>query len=494
MSIRSPALLLLLALVAAAPAWPQAALEGGGSEALRLAYEGAAALAAGDLEAAEARFRELSEREPDLPGGWLGLAEIRERRGDLVGALDLVRRARSKDSDDPAAAFFAGRLLARMGSTEEALAALEVARRLAPAAPEGHLLAALLLRDAGRLEEGLEVLREALATDAAAPELAEELSFQLLASGESREAAAVARKAIERHPERGALAVALGLALVAEAESETRVEAAEWLARGLELGAPRPDRVRLELGELLTELGRPREAIPHLEAAASSIASEPAAFYALGAARRAAGDSAGAAEALSRFAELRGETDAAESAAKRAGTMLNEARDLAERNRLGEALARIDEALPDYPDEARARILKSKVLYAQGRIEDALGEAVRARSLSEERTEAHYLEGLFLLRLGRLGEAGKAVERALVLEPDHGDAHGLAGMVASREERSDEAVEHYRRALELGADSPALRLGFAEALRSLGRTDESEAQMAHYRRLSGGDSGSGGAR
>ena len=58
-------------------------------------------------------------------------------------------------------------------------------------------------------------------------------------------------------------------------------------------------------------------------------------------------------------------------------------------------------------------------------------------------------------------------------------------MIQSPRIRWQQAVLQVVESAIIGADSPEVRLGYAEALKSLGRTKEADEQMAAYRKLSG---------
>ncbi|MEE8279028.1 MAG: tetratricopeptide repeat protein [Thermoanaerobaculia bacterium] len=452
-----------------------------GAAGLRLlisrAYQ---ALEAGDPEAAERQFKELLASSPDDELALLGLAAVHESQGEHLDALSLARLAAQHTPQSAAAAAAVGRLLARLGAVSDALESLARARDLDPDAVDLYLLSALLLRDQGRSQEGIGVLEEARSRGLEALELEEELALLLVAE-RPLEARRLAQQALERHGERAGLHLALGLALATDPGS--RGQAVHRLEQALELGVAEPGRVHLELGKLLLEAERPSEALAHLEEARELLADSAEVFYRLGAARRAAGDLAGAAEALARFQELNRQNDRRQRETLEVGTALNEAQELAKEHRLSEALERVERLLREHPEDARAQNLKAKILFSLERPEEALAAALRARELDPGRVEPHYLEGLFLMHLGRPADAEKALARAVALDPRLGEAHLLLGGAASKLGQPLEAVGHFERALELGVDSPALRLGYAGALESLGRLEESEQQLEAYRRL-----------
>ena len=218
----APLLALLLAMLAPGVAASQDLLSTPGSpqdEARTLLSEAAAALEAGDLDGAEARFREASQLAPENAMAWLGLSSVQEKRGDLVGAVEMVREARKHAPGEAFLALAEGQLAARLGTTEPALEALAEARRLAPAEPGGYVLAALLLRDAGEREQAIALLEEAFAAKLPSPRISEELCFLLISLDRHERAADVARQALEAHPESAPLQLARGLALAAMPET-----------------------------------------------------------------------------------------------------------------------------------------------------------------------------------------------------------------------------------------------------------------------------------
>jgi len=473
-----PALLLAVPAIFVSPSWGQPGEPDPANQRIAEAFR---ALETGDLERAAEVFRQALALTPDAQPALLGLSQLHVQQGDTVEALRLARRAYELTPEAPAAALMVARLLARLGDSDEALEILNRSRQLHPEEQQGYLLSALLLRDLGRNDEAIEVLEEALTLGLQGPEIPEELALLLVAAERPEEAREVAEEALAEHGARADLELALGLALAANPES--RGGAVPRLEQALALGVGQPGRIYLEIGKILLESGQPAEAVERLVKAAELIPESEEVFYRLGATRRAMGDAAGAVEALQRFQELKSRREQEERLDLQVGTALNEAQALAASNRLSEALDRVGMLLENHPDEARANLLRAKILYSLGRPGDALTAVARARQLDAAQVEPHYLEGMFLLQLGRPEEASAALARAVTLDPGLGEAYLLLGGAAAKLERPDEAVIRFERALELGVDSPALRLGYAAALESLGRLEESREQNEAYQRL-----------
>jgi tetratricopeptide (TPR) repeat protein len=369
-----------------------------------------------------------------------------------------------------------------MGAVSPALKALEEARELSPTEADAYLLEALLLRELERLDEATEVLEEGLARGADQPELIEELCFLLLTKGQRDRARELAEQALGKHPNRGNLKLALGLVLAVHPEEQQK--AAVVLAEALDLGSAKPGRVHMELGQVLLELGKTDEAVKNLHEAARLLPDSPEAHYRLGNALRTAGDVEGAKVELQRFQSLLREKDKKEWELKELGTVLNDAQKLAMENRLHESLLRLDTYLKARPQDSKAHALRAKVLSSLGRNADALESIVRARELAPQMVEYHYLEGHLLAKTGQAGAAEICLRRTLTLDPEVPQAHELLGVIAADDGCYEKAVEHFQKTLGLGVDSATLRLNLAEALRKLGRHEESDEQMKAYHRLS----------
>ncbi len=97
--------------------------------------------------------------------------------------------------------------------------------------------------------------------------------------------------------------------------------------------------------------------------------------------------------------------------------------------------------------------------------------------------ENHYLEALLLVQTGEYLLQMKSCKDP-GSRPELPEAYELQGVIAANENNNEEAVKHFERALELGADTATLHLNLAQALRKLGRNEESEEHMEAYRRLS----------
>jgi tetratricopeptide (TPR) repeat protein len=446
----------------------------------RFLVEGVQALAAGDAAAAERSFRSAVQASPELTPAWIGLADALRRLDRPDEALEAARKASDSAPDSSAAALTLGRHLAQSGARDEALKELARARSLAPDNPDAYVLEALVLRDLGRTADATELLEGAWARPLRTARLSEQLALLLLAEDRFEQALDIATVGLEIAPGTPGIELARGLSLAALGRAS---EAVEPLRNALDGDLPEPDRIRVELATVLTTLGRHTDAVAYLETASRGLSQDPALWYKLASARRAAGNVAGADDALKRFAELQQGEESSEREGKEIGIALNEAQNLAASNRMEEALEKTRRLLAQAPDEPRALALQAKLLFSLGQRRDALDSISRARTLSPAVAEYPYLQGLFLLSLGDAAAAERSLRAALTLKETLPEAHSLLGGALAKQGLAEEAVAHFARALELGLDQPQLRLGYAGALEDLGRQDEAEAQMQAYRRL-----------
>jgi len=447
-----------------------------------LLTRGGAALQQGDAASAETAFEAAVAVDATNPAGWIGLSAAHEISGDLAAALAAARQAERLAPGRPEPLFALARLLGRVGRLEEALAAYARLRELAGDLEEVYLLPGVLLRDAGRREEAIALMEGGL-DRAGGVVLAQQLAFLTLASGDPERALQVAEAALGEGETNGDLTLAKALALAAL--PQRRSEAGIWFGRALELGVAQPSRARLEWGRLLSDLGEWSAAVELLRQVTVQMPDEAEGFFRLGTALRQTGDLEGAAAALARYQLLEAADEAAEREVREIGTALNEAQELASENRLDEALARLN-AVEDPESDPRLLVLRAKILFSGGRVDEALVAVSRAASMMPLAIEPSYLEALFAFASNRYVQAEAAAERALALDPSLGELWALYGSALARDQRPEEAAVAFERALETGFESAAMRLDYAGVLSDLGRPEESREQLEARERLTGG--------
>ncbi|HEX4421522.1 MAG TPA: hypothetical protein VH165_26585 [Kofleriaceae bacterium] len=113
---------------------------------------GHALLAQDSLIEGRAELEEVVSHEPGFAWGWLDLAKISERIGELTGAVDEARAAAEAAADHPQAGYFHAQLARLAARAGDEVTRATAARRAAELAPE--LKAAQLAGAADSLAEG----------------------------------------------------------------------------------------------------------------------------------------------------------------------------------------------------------------------------------------------------------------------------------------------------------------------------------------------------
>lgn len=140
-------------------------------------------LAAGDLAAAEAGYREALRLDPTLAEAHANLAYVLERRGESAEAEANYRRAIAAAPDDARVHLNYATLLAAQARFDEAEAAYGEALRLDPAVPAAWSNLGALYAGLGRCDEAEACHRRALEIDPGYPPARFNLGYVLLRRG-----------------------------------------------------------------------------------------------------------------------------------------------------------------------------------------------------------------------------------------------------------------------------------------------------------------------
>jgi tetratricopeptide (TPR) repeat protein len=177
--------------------------------------------------------------------------------------------------------------------------------------------------------------------------------------------------------------------------------------------------IRMQLGDLLSEAGRPRDALKQYQQAMAQLRHNPVAH-------------------------------------RNAGTV---------QLKLGNAAAaerHFRDALRLVPDDVESNIGLAEALEGQGKNDAARAIYEEQLRRSPRRAYAPEALGRFLYRTGDLDGARVQLTEALRREPRRVAVHVDLGMTALKQERVDEAIEHFEAALALQPDWPELRRHLAE--------------------------------
>jgi predicted Zn-dependent protease len=223
--------------------------------------------------------------------------------------------------------------------------------------------------------------------------------------------------------------------------------------------------IRVRLGVSLMSLGRPAEAVPHLEAAEKMVPREPVVLRVLGEAYLATGNSA---EAARRFRGVLAITPGRADVLVSLGAC---------QYQLGEfdgAAASFRAALEKEPENARA-------LTGLGMSLNALGRPAEARPVLERAVDAAPTDRMARLALansltavGEFLRADELLRRLTEEDPKDGEAWQYLAALRFRNNYHEQALEAAERCLALRPGDRDARILRARSLVSLGRLSEAE--------------------
>jgi len=158
-------------------------------------------LNAGDLEKAEASYREAIEIEPALVAPYINLADL-YRRMDRDGEGEIVLKSALEQYPGLAPIHYSlGLLKVRQEETDEALTHLEQAATLDPGDPHYSYVYAIGLNSQGKPEAALEVLQHALANHPYDRNILYSLATISMENGKGEQALEYGERLVEYYPD-----------------------------------------------------------------------------------------------------------------------------------------------------------------------------------------------------------------------------------------------------------------------------------------------------
>ncbi len=397
--------------------------------------------ALGRIDEAIAVAEEAQRLDPEPQRTYIMLAKLEAMRGDLPKALALSEIAFDKDPRYPSAVIQRATLLMSAGERDQAEALVFAALADNPDQPILNYAAASMFDlPAGRSAEGELKLQQAIAADPFHVGAWLQLGKLFERTDRSDEAVEAYRAGLDRQAADGPLLAALGVLLAHRGEldsAEVSLRDAIRLSR-----SPRPT-LYLELGEVLSQLGRVEEAQEQYEIVIRQQPENPSARNNLAVALLRAGQFEQAREVLQGL-------------------------------------------VSDYPTMADAHNNLAAVAVELGEWDRVEVNARRAVEVEPNLAEAWNNLGLAKGNTGRSTEALEAFERALAVAPDYWQARfNLADLLTSTD--SARAVEEYQQVISDRPDLglPHLRLGeiYAELLNDPARA---RASFERYLELTEG--------
>ncbi|HWA39921.1 MAG TPA: tetratricopeptide repeat protein [Burkholderiales bacterium] len=132
---------------------------------------------------------------------------------------------------------------------------------------------------------------------------------------------------------------------------------------------------------------------------------------------------------------------------------------------LDAAMAACRGVLAGLPDDPAALNLIAAIAADRGQIEEGLAWAARAARADSRAAGPHYTMGRLFEMQQRLGEAEASYRRAIDLAPRDARAHNNLGVVLQMQGRAADALACYRAAVELAPDLPEANQNYASIAR-----------------------------
>ena len=389
--------------------------------------EGVTALTRGDLDAADAAFKESLRLQPKRIAPVLGLAEVALQKGDPE---------------------VAGKYL------EEALA-------LAPESATVQTARGLYFSSQRKFGEAETAFKEGLRLDPRRAEALLGLADIALKQGNQKGAGEHLQKAVAVAPKSGRTQRAWGHYLFSQKRFR---EAEAAFKRAIELN-PRAVVAHLSLGDLyLIAMLQPREAIKAYRAALDVDPNHAGGHYGLGMGLAATGETD---EAVAELEEARRLAPNNPLPFQALGLVH------AARKEYEKALEAFAAALRAQPKFFQAHVARAGIFMARGEDANALGEATAALKIAPNFAPAHVQVGMVHERNKRVAEAQHAYLTAIKLDPKQSIAYNnLAWLAAERRTRLDDALTWAKKAVELGPKVPQFQDTLGWVYRARGELDK----------------------
>jgi tetratricopeptide (TPR) repeat protein len=418
-------------------------------------------LANGDSFAAEGKhteaiieYRNAVQADPLSGAARLKLAGAFEKNGDLRALGEYIRAA-DLLKDDSALQLKTGTLLMAVGRFSDALARAEAVLERDPNNVAAHILRGNALGGLNKLDDALAAMEEAILLDRGRGASYTQLALVEYARGRQGEAEAAFLKAVELSPKD----VASRLALANFYWAAGRMAAAESTLRGALDLDPRHPVANRAMATFTLATGRAREAEPFLKRLADD-ATRPAAKFALADYYIGGGRTAEAIALLEPLARASVTAAAAKARLGRAYAALGD------RSR---AHAYADEVLKENPSDLPSQLLKSRLLFDDGRRDDALVQLRAAVTANPTSVPAQFALGKLYAARGDATGATTAFREVLKHNPSATAAQIELSLVQLSNETPATAVRTAEDAVRTGGDNLAARLTLVRGLLANGQ-------------------------
>jgi tetratricopeptide (TPR) repeat protein len=124
------------------------------------------------------------------------------------------------------------------------------------------------------------------------------------------------------------------------------------------------------------------------------------------------------------------------------------------------------------PEASLARNNLGAAYEKRGRINDAIGEYIRATQINPDYADPYNNLGGLYDKQGRTEDAIKEYMRALQIKPDYAEVHYNMGKLYDKQRRFDEAIKEYLAAIEINHDYAEAHNNLAIAYAAIGRSED----------------------
>ena len=359
----------------------------------------------GQLEQAEARYRQILDRDAaNFPALQL-LGALRGQQGRHTEALSLIEAALKIRPNDMGAHSNYGLALAAAGRHGDAVATYDRALSINPKFFQAHYNRGISLASLQRFEDAVGSFDKALAIRPESVESFYNKALALTALNRLQSALENYDSALARNPKLAEAHHNYGNVLRDLGRLD---EALEKYDRALAL-SPRDFRTLYNRGIALSELKRPKDAIASFDASLDLNPEFPEAWFNRGISQM----------ALDRFAE---------------------------------ALASFDRGLLLRPDDVKALSDRAAALRQLGRSDEALASCNQALASNPDHVPTLMLRGLLLQEAARLAESLADYDRVLKIDAGNALAWNGRGATLYAMKRDDDALASFERAVNVNPD------------------------------------------
>lgn len=393
----------------------------------------------GNLDVAEAVYRQVLGFQPDHPESLHLLGVIALQRGRHQEAVTLIGRAVKAKPRFADAHSNLGNAFRELGRLDEAEQSYRAAIALNSGFAMAHYNLGNVLMAGKRFDEAAKSFTAATACSPNLLEARINLGTALRELGRLDESERCYRKALAIRPDSAVAHFNLGNTLLGKGDA---AGAAECYRQALNRD-PGYTGARLNLGGALRDLGRPAEAADCYRKALLDVPDDPSILVSLGAVLRDLGERDEAAGYYRRALEISPDSALAH---------FNLANLLREMGRNSEALAGYRRAVELDPANSAMYCNLGNALREAEETEEAVDAYLRVLELEPDNADALLNLGNAFKETGRYRDAEECYEKALLARPDMAEAHYNLGTVLQDQCRMQEAVTRYRRAVELKPD------------------------------------------